>query len=85
MKAAIKVGLLMFTGDSHASAFTKALNSQDISLEVKKEMTKAFSAGTANLGFDDNGVFLTREEADDKYGFRTSEEMADWKARMGVK
>jgi len=85
MKAAIKVGPLMFTGESHAEAFKAALDSAKIPQKVKIEMTRAFSDGKANLGFDDNGVFLTREEADEKYGFSTSQEMADWKARMGVK
>lgn len=77
MKAAIKVGPLMFTGRTHADALNSALASEVLAFEAKKSLVKSFSERKAETGFEDSGEFITRAQAQEKYGCSTSEAMMD--------
>ncbi|MCR4286656.1 MAG: hypothetical protein NUW09_01450, partial [Deltaproteobacteria bacterium] len=61
----------VFTGPSHAE-IVKSITDAGISRRVLKE----FTGKTGNTGFmDSDGKFITRDEAQAKYGFSTSEEL----------
>ena len=73
MKAAIRVGPIMFTGKSHAEALARALASE-FDVPTKRKFLLAKDNGGAGF-VEDDGTFLTRAECQAKHGFSTSEEM----------
>ena len=75
MKAAIRVGDQVFAGRSHSDALIAALAS-NIPVDLKRQATRALESKNEDTGFlEDNGDFMTRAQAQEKYGCSTSEDM----------
>jgi hypothetical protein len=66
------------TGDSHAQVMEKVLGDAASSRETKRAVMRAVASNDENTGFvDPSGAFITRAEAQAKYGFSRSEEMRE--------
>jgi hypothetical protein len=71
----------IFTGNSHAGIGDAIIGDASLDRETKRRVIRAIEAKDDTTGFLDEGEFISREEAQKRYGFTQSHELWGLRAK----